>query len=148
MLIIFLKMLDTVLCLFFKVTVISMTLFVTHIYLMKEKKLINVRNLVLKHFHWLFLIQPAFCGFKKERQLFEPTTCWQTHFCWGKVDRKSGLCMSSLAFVCLHWSQKLHYPKGHIKIKPTVIILKPKQLPKTSKKCKQETMFVYGNYTL
>lgn len=96
MLIIFLKMLDTVLCLFFKVTIISMTLFVTHIYLMKEKKLINVRNLVLKHFHWLFLIQPAFCGFKKERQLFEPTTCWQTHFCRGKVERKSGLCMSSL----------------------------------------------------
>ena len=53
-----------------------------------------------------------------------------------------------VAFICLHWSQKLHYPKGHIKIKPIVITLKPKQLPKTSKKCEPETVFVYGNYTL
>lgn len=72
-------------------------------------------NLVLKHFHWLFLIQPAFCGLKKERQLF-----WTHNLLVNTLQLRESWEEKWPSYVSIGLKSYIT-PKGHIKIKSTVI---------------------------
>ena len=70
-------------------------------------------------------------GLKKKDNCLNPQLA-------GKHTSAEKKLRGKVAFICLHWSQKLHYAKGHIKIKPIVITLKPNNYQKQAKNVTQK----------